>query len=451
MKRIGSKLFAGFLCMAVLTVGLLWLIQAVVMKDNYLNERIRTIHSAIKSASENTAIDYQALESELNVSLLLVDYNGNIVYMSQGMPMRGMMIRQIPNIMKQNENGQVQYLNTASKDVQYAILGHTLTGGGNLYAVFSLVDVENASRILLEQLWIITAVLFAFSILLAILLARMFSRPIRRVTQAAREMASGKLDIHLPVCSKDEVGQLTVALNELGIELKKTENLRHELIANVSHELRSPLTVIQGFAETVRDVTWPDQEKRSSQLTMISDEASRLSKIVSDILDYSRLQSGVDQITISDFPVCSRLSEVMDHYELEAHKKNLSLHLDCTDLTVRFDQNRFSQVLNNLLNNAINHAEIGSSVFVKVEAKGNEARISVQNSGKTIPVEDLSYIWDRFYQVEQINDHKPLGTGLGLSIVKSIFDVHGVSYGVHSENDLTVFWFDTLPLMKDSF
>ena len=449
MKRIGSKLFAGFLCMAVLTVGLLWLIQAVVMKDNYLNERIRTIHSAIKSASENTAVDYQALESELNVSLLLVDYNGNIVYMSQGMPMRGMMMRQIPYIMEQNENGQVQYLNTASMDVQYAILGHALTGGGNLYAVFSLVDVENASRILLEQLWIITAVLFAFSILLAILLARMFSRPIRRVTEAAREMASGKLDIHLPVCSKDEVGQLTVALNELGVELKKTENLRHELIANVSHELRSPLTIIQGYAETVRDVTWPDQEKRSSQLTMISDEASRLSKIVSDILDYSRLQSGVDQITISDFSVCSKLSEVLDHYELEAHKKNLSLHLDCPDLTVRFDQNRFSQVLNNLLNNAINHAEIRSSVFVKVEAKGNEARISVQNSGKTIPVEELSHIWDRFYRAEQINDNKPLGTGLGLSIVKSIFDVHSVSYGVHSENNLTVFWFDTLPLMKD--
>jgi signal transduction histidine kinase len=311
------------------------------------------------------------------------------------------------------------------------------------------VDVENASRILLQQLWIITAVLFVLSITLAIILAHMFSRPIRRVTQAAREMASGMLDIHLPVCSKDEVGQLTVALNELGVELKKTENLRHELIANVSHELRSPLTVIRGFAETVRDVTWPDQEKRSSQLTMIADEASRLSKIVSDILDYSRLQAGVDHIEITDFSVCSKLSEVIDHYKPEAEKKNLSLNLDCPDLTVRFDQNRFSQVLINLLNNAINHAAIGSSVFINVAVKSHEARVSIQNSGKSIPAEELSQIWDRYYQAEQINDNKPLGTGLGLSIVKSIFDVHGVSYGVHSQNELTVFWFDTLPLTKD--
>lgn len=449
MKRIGSKLFVGFLCMAVLTVGLLWLIQAGIMKDTYLNERIRIIHTAIQNASENSTIDYQALESELNVTLLSVDNNGDIVYMSQGLPMRGMMIRQIPNMMEQIKNGQVQYLHTTTKDVQYAVLGQALTDGGNLYAVFSLVDVENASRILLQQLWIITAVLFVLSIILAVILAHMFSRPIRRVTQAAREMAGGKLDIHLPVCSKDEVGQLTVALNELGVELKKTENLRHELIANVSHELRSPLTVIQGFAETVRDVTWPDQEKRSSQLTMISDEASRLSKIVSDILDYARLQAGVDQISIADFPVCSKLREVIDHYELEANKKNLSLHLDCPDIMVRFDKNRFPQVLNNLLNNAINHAEIESSIFVKVAVKGHEARISVQNSGKTIPIEELSHIWDRFYRAEQINDNRPLGTGLGLSIVKSILDAHGVSYGVQSENDITVFWFDTLPLMKD--
>jgi signal transduction histidine kinase len=184
---------------------------------------------------------------------------------------------------------------------------------------------------------------------------------------------------------------------------------------------------------------------------MISNEASRLSKIVSDILDYSRLQAGVEQISIADFSICSKLSEVMDHYELEAKKKNLTLHLDCPDLTVRFDQNRFSQVLNNLLNNAINHSEIGSSIFINAAAKGNEARISVQNSGKTIPSEELSHIWDRYYRAEQINDNKPLGTGLGLSIVKSILDAHGVSYGVHSENDLTVFWFDTLPLMEDSF
>jgi len=415
------------------------------MKDNYLNERIQTIDSAVKNAAQSKDVDYQSLESGLNISLLTVDGNGNIRYMSQGLPMRGMMLRQIPYLMEQTRDGQVQYIN-ASMDSRYAVLGRALSGGGNLYAVFSLADIEEASRILLQQLWVITAVLLAFSIILAVVLARMFSRPIGRVTQAARRMAAGKLDISLPVHSQDEIGQLTVALNDLGAELSKTENLRRELIANVSHELRSPLSVIQGFAETVRDVTWPDEEKRSSQLTIIADESSRLSKIVNDILDYSRLQAGVDQVLISDFNVCPVLRDIAGRYALEAGRKNLSLDLDCPDLTVRFDQNKLIQVVNNLLNNALNHAESGSLIHIGAVTLDDRTRVSVKNTGNTIPPEELKFIWDRYYRSEQVNESRPLGTGLGLSIVKSILDHHQVPYGAESGNNETVFWFETLPL-----
>jgi len=444
VKHIRSKLFAGFLCMAVLTVGMLWLIQAVIMKDSYLNERIQTIQSALSTTMDNSA-DYEVLETRLNISLLMTDSTGNVLYSSQGLPMRGMIMQRLPDLMKQNANSRVQYLQTGMRGTRYAVVGNTIAAGGRLFAVFSLVDVEEAARILLDQLWIITAVLLVISLVLAGILARMFARPISNVTRAAREMAEGKLDIALRVHTKDEIGQLTVALNELGAELQKTESLRRELIANVSHELRAPLSVIKGFAETVRDVTWPNEEKRTMQLTLISEEASRLSKTVNDILDYSRLQAGVEQVTIIDFKVRPILTEIINRYSIEAGKRSLSILLECPDIVLRFDQIRFIQVLDNLLNNALNHASSGSSIQVAVEQLGNRGRVSVKNAGETIPEEELGNIWDRHYRSERARYGRPLGTGLGLSIVKSIFVNHAISYGVSSKEGETVFWFETLP------
>jgi signal transduction histidine kinase len=428
--------------MSLLIVGLLWLIQAGIMKDNYLNERIKTIDSAITNATQTSVPDFTALEANYNIGLLLVDGDGNIAYMSQGLPMRGMITHQLPAMAEQSQNGKVVYLQNASANARYAAIGVDLSEGSRMYAVFSLVDVDEASRILLQQLWIITAVLVVISVLISFILARMFAHPIRKVTQAAHEIAAGRLDIHLPVLSKDEVGQLTEALNEMAAELKKTENLRHELIANVSHELRSPLAVIQGFAETVRDVTWPDETKRGQQLTIISDEASRLNKTVNDILDYSRLQAGVDTISVSHFALCPVLAQIIQHYALEAEKKNVSLRLTCADISIWFDANRFIQVMNNLLNNALNHAEEGSSVYLCARQQDSRARISVKNTGNTIPAEALKNIWERYYRSGQTKDNKPLGTGLGLSIVKTIFELHHAAYGVTSENSETEFWFE---------
>ncbi len=445
MKSIGTKLFIGFLCMAALTVSLLWLIEAVLMKDSYLNERIDAIGEAINDASKNETIDYQSLEQDLNISLLEADGSGNVTYISQGMPMRGMMLRQLQYAASESSNDRVKYIQMGANQTRYALLRSPVSGGGYLYAVVSLVDVEEASRIILKQLWIITAALIVFSVISAVILSRKFSHPIMQVTRAAHEMAAGKLEVVLPVRSKDEIGRLTRALNELGAELQKTEDLRRELIANVSHELRSPLSVIQGFAETVRDVTWPNQEKRTAQLTMIADEASRLNRIVSDILDYSRLQAGVDQISVTSFPVCPILKEIIDRSELEAVKKNLSINLDCPEADIRFDRNKFIQVLNNLVGNALSHAESGTIVYISVGRQNTNTRISVRNSGEPIPPEQLKYVWDRYYRAERISG-KPLGTGLGLSIVKSILESHYVRYGASSENGETVFWFETLPL-----
>ncbi|HWQ06413.1 MAG TPA: ATP-binding protein [Feifaniaceae bacterium] len=442
MKRLFFKLMLAFFGMAALTIGLIWLVQAVILKDSYLNERVASINTATEQVILSTETDYADLEASLNVSLLAVDESGGVLYQSEGMPMRGQIVKKIPELIA-SAGGGAETLQTETEEARYALLSRAV-GGGYLLIVFSLVDVAEASRVLLEQLWVITAVLLAAAMLLSALLSRLFTRPILRVTTASKQMAAGNYGVRVPVTTKDEIGQLTRALNELGDELGKAENLRRELIANVSHELRAPLTIIQGYAETVRDITWPDEQKRTSQLTMISDEAVRLSGMVNDILDYSKLESGAETVSPARFDGGAALSELIVRYEIEAGKKDVALELTGAEGDLLFDPGKFAQVMNNLLGNAVQHASRRSIVRVRCEPAGSARRISVENAGVPIPAEELERIWERYHRAPQTGSAGSLGTGLGLAIVKSILVQHGVCYGVESDDKRTVFWFETM-------
>lgn len=444
MKHIVSKLMIGFLSMALLAVALVWLIQAVFLSDSYLNQRVNTIEATLADVGEFTNTDFASLESSLNISLLAVGDDGATVYQSDTLPMRGLILKKIPEMIESVGDG-IQYLQTESPDTRYALVSLQVDDG-YLFAIFSMVDVSEASRVLLQQLWIITAVLTSAALILSILLSRLFSRPILRVTKAAHEMAEGNYDIALPVTTKDEIGELTNTLNELGVELGKAENLRKELIANVSHELRAPLAIIQGFAETVRDITWPDEKKRTEHLTMIAEEATRLSKLVTDILDYSKLETGSEDIMPTDFESGQALNEMVERFEIEAGKKDVALELHCPDGTIRFDRGKFIQVMSNLMINAIQHAPKRSVVRIRCEEDGAALRIYVENAGKPIPPEEIEKIWDRYHRAPQSGRAGSLGTGLGLAIVKSILTQHGVKYGVSSDEAKTVFWFETMPV-----
>ena len=444
MKRISAKLALAFFGMAALAVALIWLVQAVLLGDSYLNQRIASIETAVSGAAIDADTDYAALESALNVSLLAVNDSGDAVYQSDGLPMRGQIVKRIPEL-TQLAGGGVEYLQTGTDAARYALLSRAVDGG-TLLVVFSLVDVNEASRVLLQQLWLITAILMAAALVLSFVLSRLFSRPIVAVTNAAKTMAAGDYSIKTPVTTRDEIGELTRALNELGDELGKTEELRRELIANVSHELRAPLTIIRGYAEIVRDVTWPNEEKRTAQLNAICEESTRLGALVNDILDYSRLQSGAEGMTLADFSCADALGEIAGRFSLAAERRGVALEVACDGGEIRFDRGQFTQVVSNLLDNAIRHATPGTLVSVRCEDRGTRKRLMIENAGDPIPAEELPKIWDRYHRAPKQGEAGGLGTGLGLAIVKSILTRHGVDYGVESDEIRTVFWFETVNL-----
>ena len=442
MKRISAKLALAFFGMAALAVVLIWLVQAVLLGDSYLNQRIASIETAVSGAAIGADTDYSALERALNVSLLAVNDSGSAVYQSDGLPMRGQIVKRIPEL-TQLAGGNVEYLQTETDAARYALLSRAVDGG-TLLVVFSLVDVNEASRVLLQQLWLITAILMAAALVLSFVLSRLFSRPIVAVTSAAKTMAAGDYSIKTPVTTRDEIGELTRALNELGDELGKTEELRRELIANVSHELRAPLTIIRGYAEIVRDVTWPNEEKRTAQLNAICEESTRLGALVNDILDYSRLQSGAEGMTLADYPCADALGEIAGRFSLAAERRGVALEVGCDGGEIRFDRGQFTQVVSNLLDNTIRHATPGTLVSVRCEDRGTRKRLMIENAGDPIPAEELPKIWDRYHRAPKQGEAGGLGTGLGLAIVKSILERHGVAYGVESDENKTVFWVETV-------
>ncbi len=442
MRRIRTKLMIAFFGMAALAVALLWLVQAVFLSDSYLNQRVKSIDAAVSDLVITSNADYTALESALNVSLLAVNDAGDVVYQSDGLPMRGQIVKRIPEL-TQGADGGVEYLQTETEQARYALISRK-ESGGTLLIVFSLVDVSEASRVLLQQLWVISGVLLAAAFILSLALSRRFSRPIVAVTSAAKRMAAGDYAVKTRVVEQDEIGELTQALNELGDELSRAEELRRELIANVSHELRAPLTIIRGYAETVRDVTWPNEAKRTSQLDAIVEESARLGSLVSDILDYSKLHSGTEEIVPLAFSAQEALGEIVNRFALAAGQRDIALELLCPQGEIWFDRRQFTQVVNNLLDNAVRHARVRSRIQIRGEARGAVMRISIENEGEPIAPQELPKIWDRYHRAPKQGEAGGLGTGLGLAIVKSILERHGVAYGVESDEKKTVFWFETV-------
>ncbi len=447
-RHLLFKFFASYLAMAALTVVLLWLIQAGLMRDSYMNQLIADVRTAVASAAQTHALDVATLGEETGATILVFDSSGNLASSSNRMPMMGMAMRHVQSMLKTKNFKSSEIISSSGSDnaLRYALVGEPLPDGGAVFALISLNAVDTAARVLRSQLAWITFALALAATVLALALSRTLSRPILAATAAARRLASGHYETHLSVQGEDEIAELSIALNELGQQLQATEMLRRELIANVSHELRSPLTVIQGYAETVRDVTWPDESKRQEQLTLIADEASRLTRVVGDILDYSKLQAGVRPPAPQVFAAAPALDMVQLRFQLEAAARGLAIEISCTVDNIRFDPAQYEQVLINLVANAINYADPGSIIQISAQPQGAKSRIEVINQGETIPADELRKIWDRYHRSGQVRDDRRLGTGLGLAIVRSILEQHAVAYGVESHDHLIRFWFETQPL-----
>jgi signal transduction histidine kinase len=224
--------------------------------------------------------------------------------------------------------------------------------------------------------------------------------------------------------------------------LQKVDNLQKEIIANVSHELRSPLSLIIGFTEMVRDITWKDEQAKDENLNLILREANRLSLMVDDIMDYSQLQSGCTSLHKTPVNLYEIVMAEVDYSKKTVGAYNMHIELSSFSeyITVNVDGLKMSQVLRNLLNNAINHTEDNNDIMVAITKKENTVKVSVSNPGEPIPKEELASIWERYRRVQHQAGRRE-GTGIGLAIVSTILKAHNIRFGVEFYEGLNAFWF----------
>lgn len=294
--------------------------------------------------------------------------------------------------------------------------------------------------------WIVYLVLFA-AMVVAYIISRVVARPISRINDSAKRLARGDYQVTFSGQGYRETRELAQTLNYAAGELSKADSLQKELIANISHDLRSPLTMIKGYSEMIRDIPG---ENTPENMQVIIDEATRLSELVSDLLDISKLQAGTRELEPECFDLTQTVLETMDRYEkLTARDGYCIRFYSDRHVHVCADRGMILQVIYNIINNAINHSGEDKLVLVRQSIVNGMVRISVEDHGEGIAPEHLPYIWDRYYKVDRVHRIATVGTGIGLSIVKNILEMHGAQYGVESTlHSGSVFWFD-LPLFRD--
>jgi signal transduction histidine kinase len=264
-----------------------------------------------------------------------------------------------------------------------------------------------------------------------------------QLSGATQQMARGNYDVQLDIRRKDELGTLAKDFDHMASEVKRSSQLQRDLLANVSHDLRTPLTLIKGYAETVRDLTGDDKVRRDEQMNIIVDETDRLSALVNSVMELSKVTSGAEKCERVHFDMAQLCEEVSERYEGICAQNGWQLILDVDEaqpLPVWADPAMMERVLHNLLGNAMHH--IGPDGIFILRAKPCEegCRVEVEDHGEGIKAEDLPYIFDRYYRSR--SDAGKVGTGLGLSITKAIFRQHGFRFGVESTvGQGTVFWF----------
>jgi signal transduction histidine kinase len=421
--KLKWRIFAYLLGFNALLLVILWLFQTVFLYDMYKFIRKTEIQSAVAYVRENIeSKDLFSIFDKLQREKEILVMPTNAFIPPQN-PMQGDRKHQRQETLTQTEDFVLQDGQTLS-----------LT----FHAIITPVDATVST--LGMQLYIITGVMVALSVLLAVLIAKRISKPIEEINKGAKALAGGRYDTAFAGKGFLEIEELSNTLNAAAKDLSKVENLRRELMANVSHDLRTPLSLIYSYAEMMHD--FPD-EITAEQTQVIMDETKRMTLLVNDILDLSRLEGGIQTINRTEFDLTGEIRQTTQRMaELLKHQDySISFEYD-REQVVYVDEVKIMQAFYNLLINAVNYSGDKRLITVRQTVKDGFVKIEVVDSGDGIDEKDLPYIWDRYYKVDKNHKRAVVGTGLGLSIVKRIFELQNLQYGVISEvGKGSIFWF----------
>lgn len=465
------KIFAYLVAFVGILLVLLWLFQTVFLDSFYKSIKTRSIKSFAEEITDKINKDdlvttLNKISSENYISIRIIGENGENIYMSDPMPDSlihkistddiykfysvtlengGVNLQMFPRDIKTKFlNGSESIKPPPERGIQSMIYTKIISKKDGTYPMIMLNSTISPVNTTVEtiqvQLIFISIVLIVLAVILALFISRKISKPIIKINQSAKELAGGNYNTVFEGEGYLEIEELNDTLNYAAKELSKVERLRRELISNISHDLRTPLTMITGYGEVIRDIP---NENTPENIQIIIDEAKHLSNLVTDILDISKLQSGSNDINISRLNITRSIKNILERYStlIKAEGYTIDFNFE-EEVFVNADEIKISQVIYNLINNAITYTGEDKKITVNQIADKSSVKIEIIDTGEGIEEEDIPYIWDRYYKTNKTHKRASVGTGLGLSIVKTVLDAHNSEYGViSSKGNGSNFWF----------
>lgn len=486
-RSIYFRLWMTFLSFAVVLMIVLWLLEIVMLQPFYKASKTSQIYNAGQTIAQAYSSPDRLDVDELIDTMTTLSYDNDMYFymasLDNSMVIAPNPIRRYSEDMLEGfEIVKAKLAESTSDTVTFTIASpndqdETMVYGALVesshrspailcvYAPLSPVDAN--VDILKDQLMTVTFISLILAFALSLYLAKRISSPLVALKNQAARLAKGEYGIEFDSNSYTEIDNLADTLNHTSKELAKTEELHRDLVANMSHDLRTPLTMIKSYAEMIRDLSGNNEVKRNAHLAVIINETDRLNRLVSDMLLLSKMQSGVVPMNKERFDLNHALKNLVQTYEAYQEQQGCPVTFDTNadEAYIYGDESQLLQVISNLINNAVRYASDGGSIevflrvttipvgFTNSKAASTPLRtvtVRVQDHGPGIPEDQLPHIWDRYYKYSRTGTRAASGSsGLGLAIVKEILLAHKARFGVRSTLEKgSTFWF-TLPLEQD--
>ena len=483
---ITKKLFIVTSIFFAVFIGSTLIIQSLFFEKLYISKKREDLSSGIENfkksynEAENDAAAseiIQEFEVNNNIKIMILDSFGRLRFNTSREKNEGFRVRELTDFIRvwnDNKQNKVELLKNL-KAVTY--LRNSREGNGkNVFAVaynqekqeavfaFASLQPVNEAVSVIEGLYLYFGIAAAFfTILMSLIYSKMIAKPLVKINKVATQMAAFDFREKCEVASGDEIGNVASSLNFLSENLdnamtslrqanaklsediekeRKLEKMRKEFIAAVSHELKTPISLIDGYAVGLKDDIFEGEEK-DYYLDVIIDEAEKMGNLVNDMLDLSYLESGSFKLNRQEFNLSELIKLTLKKYEALINEKEAVVSINLKEeIKVFADWTRLEQVLTNFITNAIRHVNEEGTISINSIDLGSSTLIEVENSGSNISEEDMPRLWDKFYKIDKSRNRKLGGTGIGLSIVKNILVHHGYSYGAKNTDSGVKFYFE---------
>lgn len=419
---------------------LLYLFQNLYLNyyyEVYKIDEVEKIANELSEGIDDLGNFFLKVSSETDVCIEYLTPNGKVLYNEN---MKGCILKnpstKTINLMDRMYRGEEEKLFFKITNPIYntkSFLYGMRIGENYVYINNQLESLDATNKVLKKQVIYLLLVVSVLSVVIAYFVSHSITKPIFEITKKAKKMGKGDLTVKFEPSDISEINELSETLNYAMTEMIKTDDYRRDLMANVGHDLKTPLTLIKSYAEMVRDITYKDEKKRNEHLNVIINESDRLNELVNDIISLSKLEANAESLKIEKYDLVREIKGIIQKFEILELTENYNFIYTGPDKAiVEADKSKINQVIYNLINNAVNYTGDDSTVYINVSKVKAGYQVEIIDTGKGIDEETIKHVWNRYYKTEKKHKRNKVGTGLGLSIVREILEAHDFTYGVKS-------------------